>query len=485
MGRILPVLNVLGLVVLIFGLSLLLPIGVSWWIDDGALTAFDEALLMTVGIGALVWGVTRRFRRELSSRDGFLLVISVWVILPAVASLPLMIAIPGLSFSDAYFEASSGLTATGATVLSGLDSLPGSINLWRTLLHWIGGLGIIVLAVAILPMLGVGGRQLYRAETPGPMKDTKLTPRIAETAKGFWFIYVALTGACMIAYRIAGMGWLDAVIHAFSTLALGGFSSHDASIGYFNSVAIESVAIFFMFVAGLSYGTHFLALTRRTALPYLRDPEARAFVIILAGSCLAVALYLWATGVYADFGTALRYGAFNTASVATTLGFSNTDYGTWPIFAPLWMLFLCGFVTCSGSTGGGIKLVRARLLAKQMFRETSLLIHPRAEIPVRLGRQVIPSRVVFAVLAFMSFYGASMLVVVFLLTGTGLDLLTALSAAVACINNTGPGLGHVGPATTYAGLTTFQIWVCAAAMLLGRLELFTLVVVLNRRFWHA
>ena len=485
MGRILPVLNVLGLVVLIFGLAILLPIAVSWAIDDGALGAFDEALAISVGLGALVYGATLKFRRDLSTRDGFLLVIAVWVILPAVASLPLLIAIPGLSFSDAYFEATSGLTATGATILSGLDSLPGSINLWRTLLHWIGGLGIIVLAVAILPMLGVGGRQLYRAETPGPMKDTKLTPRIAETAKGFWFIYVGFTAACVIAYRIAGMGWLDAVIHAFSTLALGGFSSHDASIGYFDSVAIEVVAIAFMFIAGLSYGTHFLALTRRSGAPYLRDPEAKAFVLILALSCVGIAAYLWTTGVYAEFPTALRYAAFNTASVATTLGFSSTDYGAWPVFAPLWMLFLCGFVTCSGSTGGGIKLVRARLLVKQMFRETSLLVHPRAEIPVRLGRQVIAPRVVFAVLAFMSFYGASMLVVVFLLTMSGLDLLTALSAAVACLNNTGPGLGGVGPSTTYAGLTTFQIWVCTAAMLLGRLELFTLVVVLNRRFWHA
>ena len=485
MGRILPVLNVLGIVIAIFGLSAVLPIGVSWWIEDGALTAFDEALGLSVGLGALVYWITRKFRRELSTRDGFLLVIVVWVILPAVASLPLLIAIPGLTFSDAYFEATSGLTATGATVLSGLDSLPGSINLWRTLLHWIGGLGIIVLAVAILPMLGVGGRQLYRAETPGPMKDTKLTPRIAETAKGFWYIYFGFTVACALAYRIAGMGWLDAVIHAFSTLALGGFSSHDASIGYFHSVAIEMVAVVFMFIAGLSYGTHFLALTRRSIVPYLRDPEAKAFVVILAGSCLGIALYLWVTGVYTEFATALRYAVFNTASVATTLGFSNTDYGIWPVFAPLWMLFLCGFVTCSGSTGGGIKLIRARLLAKQMLRETSLLVHPRAEIPVRLGRQVVAPRVVFAVLAFMSFYGASLIAVVFLLTLSGLDLLTALSAAIACLNNTGPGLGQVGPATTYAGLTTFQIWVCTAAMLLGRLELFTLVVVLNRRFWHA
>ena len=484
MNRILPVLNVLALVVLLFGFALLLPIGVSAWTGDGAHGAYDAALAACIVLGGLTYALTRRYRRELSARDGFLLVLSVWVLLPVVAALPLLLAIPGLSFTDAYFEATSGLTATGATVLSGLDALPASLNLWRTELHWIGGLGIIVLAVAILPLLGVGGRQLYRAETPGPMKDTKLTPRIAETAKGFWIIYFGLTVACVLAYRVAGMGWLDAVIHAFSTLALGGFSSHDASIGYFDSIAVESVAVFFMFVAGLSYGTHFLALTRRTLRPYLFDAEAKAFVVLLAASCLGVAFYLWITGVYADFGTALRYGVFNTASVATTLGFSNTDYGQWPVFAPLWMLFLCAFATCSGSTGGGIKMVRARLLAKQMFRETSLLIHPRAEMPVRLGRQVVPGRVVFAVLAFMSFYGASLLVIVFLLTVSELDLLTALSAAIACLNNTGPGLGAVGPAATYAVLNDFQTWVLSAAMLLGRLELFTLVVVLNPRFWR-
>ncbi|MCL4799197.1 MAG: TrkH family potassium uptake protein [Burkholderiales bacterium] len=484
MNRVLPVLNVLARIVALFGVALVPPIAVSLWIADGAHGAYDEALAVCLVLGGAGYAATRRFRRELSARDGFLLVVSVWVMLPAVASLPLLFAVPGLSFTDAYFEATSGLTATGATVLSGLDTLPRSLNLWRTELHWIGGLGIIVLAVAILPLLGVGGRQLYRAEMPGPMKETKLTPRIAETAKGFWLIYVGFTAACVVAYRAAGMDWLDAVIHAFSTLALGGFSSYDASLGHFDSVAVEAVAVFFMVIAGLSYGTHFLAVSRRTLRPYAFDSEARAFVVVLGASCIGISLYLWVTGVYADFGTALRYGVFNTASIATTLGFSNTDYGQWPVFAPLWMLFLCTFATCSASTGGGIKLVRARLLVKQMFRETSLLVHPRAELPVRLGQQVVPPRVVFAILAFMSFYGTSLLVVVFLLTVSGLDLLTALSAAVACLNNTGPGLGQVGPATTYAVLNDFQTWVCSIAMLLGRLELFTLVVVLNPRFWR-
>jgi trk system potassium uptake protein TrkH len=484
MYRILAVLNVMGLIVALFGLAMAVPLAVSWGLDDGALGAYDEALAAALVGGFALWWLTRRFRRELAARDGFLLVVMIWAGLPAVAALPLWLQLPGLSFTDAYFEATSGLTATGATVLSGLDRLPPSINLWRAELHWIGGLGIIVLAVAILPMLGVGGRQLFRAEVPGPMKEAKLTPRITETAKGFWEIYVFLTVACVVAYHLAGMEWLDAVIHAFSTMALGGFSSHDASLGYFDSPLVEAVAIVFMFAAGLSFATHFLAWRSRSLWPYLRDAEGKAFVGVLLASMLGLALFLWSHGVYPDFWTALRYAAFNTASIATTLGFSNTDYSAWPIFAPLWMLFLCAFVTCSASTGGGIKMIRMRLMVQQMFRETSRLLHPRGELPVRVGGQVVPDGIVFAVLAYMSFYGASLLTLLFLLTLTGLDLTTAVSAAVACLNNTGPGLGEVGPATTYAVLNDFQTWLLSGAMLLGRLELFTLIVVFTAGFWR-
>jgi trk system potassium uptake protein TrkH len=484
MSRILAVVNVMGLIVALFGLALLAPIAVSWWLDDGALRAYDETLAAAVAGGLVTWWLTRRYARELGPSDGFLLVVMIWAGLPAIAAVPLWLQIPGLSFTDAYFEATSGLTATGATVLSGLDRLPPSINLWRAELHWIGGLGIIVLAVAILPMLGVGGRQLFRAEIPGPMKDTKLTPRITETAKWYWIIYVAMTAGCAAAYRWAGMDSLDAVIHAFSTLALGGFSSHDASLGYFDSQLIETIAIVFMLLAGISFATHFLVWRTRSPRPYFLDAEAKAFLAVLGASMLGIAFFLWWRGVYPDFATAWRYASFNTASVATTLGFSTTDYSEWPIFAPLWMLFLCAFVTCSGSTGGGIKMIRVRLMVQQMFRETARLIHPRAELPVRVGQQVVPSGIVLAVLAFMSFYGASLLALVFLLTLTGLDLVTALSAAVACLNNTGPGLGAVGPAGTYAVLSDFQTWLLSGAMLLGRLELLTLIVVLTPRFWR-
>ncbi len=483
MQRILSVLNVMSLIVVLFGLAILVPLGLSLALGDGAHRAYDEALALALGGGALGWWATRGFRRELSARDGFLLVVAIWVTLPAVAALPLYFQIPDLSFTRAYFEAASGLTATGATVLSGLDQLPPSLNLWRAELHWLGGLGIIVLAVAVLPMLGVGGRQLYRAEIPGPLKDTKLTPRIAETAKAFWLIYSALTAACALAYGLAGMSWLDAVIHAFSTLSLGGFSSHDASLGYFDSPLIEAIAVAFMLVAGVSFATHFLALRRRDLVAYWRDPEAKFFVAVLAASVLGLAGYLWQQGFYGDYWTALRYAGFNTISIATTLGFATTDYAEWPIFAPLWMLFLSAFATCSGSTGGGIKMIRVRMLVQQMFRETAQLIHPRASLSMRVGGGVVPSEIVFAVLAFMSFYGATLLGIVFLLTFTGLDFLTAVSAAIACTNNVGPGLGKVGPATTYAVLSEFQTWVCSAAMLLGRLELLTLFVVVTPRFW--
>jgi trk system potassium uptake protein TrkH len=484
MSRILSVANVMGLIVVLFGCTLALPMGVSWWLDDGAFGAYDEAFVGAVIGGGVVWLLTRRFRRELTPRDGFLLVIAIWTGLPAVAALPLWFQIADLSFTDAYFEAASGFTATGATVLSGLEHLPPSINVWRTQLHWIGGLGIIVLAVAILPLLGVGGRQLYRAEIPGPLKDTRLTPRITETAKGFWIIYVVFTAACWTAYWLAGMGALDALIHAFSTMALGGFSSYDASLGHFDSPVIEAIAIVFMMIAAMSYATHFLAWHRRSPLAYWRDPEAFLFVGVLVASMLGIGAFLWLHGVYPDFWTALRYGAFNTASVATTLGFSTTDYAQWPVFAPIWMLFLCTFMTCSASTGGGIKLIRARLMLQQIVREMTQLVHPRAEVPLRVGGSVVPNKIIFAVLGFMALYGSTTLLVVFLLAGTGLDFITAVSAAVVCINNTGPGLGAVGPATTYAGLSDFQTWVCSAAMLLGRLELFTLLVIFSPHFWR-
>ena len=484
MIRLLPVLNVLSVMIAGFAVAMLLPLGVSLLYGDAAQGAYDEAVLATFAAGATLWLLTRRHSVELQPRDGFLLVTLVWTVLPAFATIPLMLYLPALGFTDAYFEAVAGLTTTGATILSGLDTLPPSINFWRCELQWLGGMGIIVLAVAILPLLGVGGSQIMRAETPGPMKETKLTPRITETAKGLWVVYAVLTLVCVLAMKFAGMSWFDAVVHAFSTMSLGGFSSHDENFSFFRSPGIEAVTIVFMALAGINFGTHFLAFRRRSLGPYRRDPEAGAYVAVLVLSVLGIAYFLLAHQVYPSFWTALRYSAFNVVSIATTTGYASTDFYQWPIFAPVWMLFLCCFTTCSGSTGSGIKLIRAELMVRQALREMVRIVHPRAYVPVKLGGITVENNIIFAVLAFMLIWGGSVIAMTMLLAASGLDIITAFSAVIVCICNTGPGLNQVGPGTTYAGLNDFQTWIVTFAMLLGRLELFTLFIVLTPAFWR-
>jgi trk/ktr system potassium uptake protein len=482
--RPLAVLHLLSLVLVLFSSCMLVPLAFSLALGDGAHWSYVESLAATAAAGAVLWLATVRSGRELQVRDGFLLVGLVWTVLPAFATLPLLLQLGGLSFTDAYFEAVSGLTASGATVLSGLDHLPPSLNLWRGFMIWLGGMGVIVLAVAIMPLLGVGGSQLFKAETPTPMKDTKLTPRIAETAKGLWLVYFGLTVACGLAYHWAGMNWLDAMMHAFTTLGLGGFSTHDASYAYWNSPRIEAVAIVFMLLAAINFATHFLAWRRRSLRVYRVDPEAKVFLGVVAVSVLGIAAYLVWTEVYPDFGSALRYAAFNVVSIATTTGYANTDFNLWPIFAPLWMLFLCSFASCSGSTGSGMKMIRAQILFKQIFRELLRIIHPRVTNPVKLGGQLVENNVVFAVLAYAFVYVSCIIVCTLLLTLSGADEVTAFSAAVVSLNNTGPGLARVGPASNYSVLNDFQTWVCSFGMLLGRLELFTLLVVLTPAFWR-
>lgn len=484
MDRLFVVVHVLALVLLIFGLTMILPLGFSLWLEDGAGSVYVKSMAVTITSGIVMFLSTRKYKREMQIRDGFLLVAMAWSMLAVFATFPLLFFLPELSFTDAFFETSSGLTTTGATVLSGLDNLPFSINLWRTQLVWLGGMGLIVLAVAILPLLGVGGRQMLKAEMPGPMKETKLTPRIAETAKGLWLIYAGITVLCFLALKLAGMNWPDALIHAFSTMGLGGFSSHDASFGYWNSPLIESVTVVFMLIAGTNFSTHFLVWRTRRVSYYRYDPEATLFIVITLCSCVGIGYYLWHMGVYPDLSAALRHATFNTVSIATTTGYSSVDFNLWPVFAPLWMLFLCTFATSSGSTGGGIKMIRARILTMQVFQEMTRLMHPQVVSPIKLGSSgVVSERVVFSVLAFLFVYVVSTIFVMLVLTLSGLDLITAFSAAVACINNTGPGLNQVGPATTYAVLSDFQTWVCSFTMLLGRLELFTLLVIFNPAFW--
>jgi trk system potassium uptake protein TrkH len=483
--RFFPVLHVLSGAVLLFSPAFFVPIAFSLALADGAHAAFETGFLVTFVAGLVTFFATRgRHRRELQPRDGFLLVTLVWTVVPAFATIPLLFAIPGMSVTDAYFEAVSGMTTSGATVLTGLDALEPSLNIWRTLMVWIGGMGIIVLAVAILPLLGVGGSQLFKAESPGCMKDTKLTPRIGDTAKGLWAVYAAVTVACVVSFHLAGMTWVDAIIHGFSTMGLGGFSSHDASFAWFDSRAIEAVTVAFMLAASLNFATHFVAVRRRSLAPYVADVEARRVLLWMVGSSLGIAAFLVAEGIYPDYATALRHAAFNVVSIASTTGFASVDFSLWPWFAPIWMIFLSCFATSSGSTGGGIKMVRAVVLFKQAIREMTRIIHPRAVVPVKYGDQVIENNVIFAVLAFMLMYGTTIITMTMLLLVTGLDPITAITAVMACVNNMGPGLGLVGPAGNYAVLSDFQTWVCTLAMLLGRLELFTMLVLFTPAYWR-
>ena len=465
--------------------SHLAAIFVAWLYDDGMVTVFAFSMVFNFAIGYLSWLLTRRYKAELAPSDGFLLVSLAWIGGAAFATVPLLGGIVGLSFTDAYFESVSGLTTTGATVLVNLDTLAPSLNLWRHQLNWFGGMGIIVLAVAVLPLLGVGGMQFYKAETPGPMKDNKLTPRITDTAKHLWTIYAGITLMCIISLKIAGMSWFDAVCHAFSAMSLGGFSTHDSSVGYFDSVAIEAVLTFFMMVAAVNFTTHFLAWRAKSPFQYLRDSEAKAVWVVLVISSLGIAAYLYNEGIYFSYWTALRHASFNLVSIATDCGYASVDFDKWPVLAPMWMLFLSCIVCSSGSTGGGMKMIRTLVVVKQAFREMWLLRHPQAIVPMKLDGSAITNQVVFSVIVFAVVYFLSIAVLSLILMGSGLDFVSSFSAVIACINNMGPGLNQVGPSTTFQVLTDFQSWVLTFTMLLGRLELFTLLILFTPGYWRT
>lgn len=480
----LAVVAMVGRMVVLFALLMGVPLAFAVVGEDGAREPFLAAAGITLACGLVMSLATRRFRRELQPRDGFLLVALTWTLLPLFGALPLLLAIPGLSFTGGYFEAMSGFTTTGATVISGLDALSTAVNVWRCLLSLVGGLGIIILAVAILPLLGVGGMQLVKTEMTGPMKDQKLTPRIADTARAIWIIYGVIALACMLAYRMAGMSWADAFMHMCTTVSLSGFSSHDASYGYWNSAAIEAVAIAFMTISGVNLVLYFAAWRRRSLAPVWRNTEARAFVGALAGAIALLTVYLWAEGSVATLPGALRQAAFHVVSVATTTGYATHDYAQWPIFAPMLMILLGCFATCAGSTGGGMKMVRVLLLLKLSRRELLRILHPSAVTPVVLGGTVVSERVMHSVVAYMMMYGACLVVLTLAMLFGGLEPVTAFTAVLACLNNIGPGLGEVGPAVNYGGLSGVQIWICTLAMLLGRLELLAVLVLLTPAFWR-
>lgn len=505
----LVVLRIIGLLLALFSLTMLPPAVVAWIYGDGGGMAFIEAFFIILVAGLLLYMPLRHQHAELRIRDGFLVVAGFWVVLGFAGSVPLLLVdMPDMSFTDAVFEAVSGFTTTGATVLSGLDKLPHSILWYRQQTHWFGGMGIVVLAVAILPVLGVGGMQLYRAETPGPMKDTKLTPRITETAKALWITYVLLTAACAVSYHLAGMAWFDAIGHAFSTVATAGFSTHDASFGYYNSPLLEWLGAVFMLLGATSFALHFYAMRRvipdirvhvRGGRPhfewphrrrvswveaingYLQDPEFRAFLVIQAGLITTIAGYLAWKGHHTP-GESVTKAVFQSVSVGTTTGFSSADFSGWPGALPV-LLILASFIGgCAGSTSGGMKVMRWLLIVKQGWRELARLLHPNAVMTIRLGDRGVPSRVTEAIWGFFSVYVVVFCVLMATMMFIGLDQVTAFSAVAATLNNLGPGLGDVS--ATFAPVPDAAKWVGVLAMILGRLEIFTLLVLLTPEFWR-
>lgn len=475
--------RILGLLVMMFSLTMLPPIVFSLHYNDHSWLPFVEGFGLTLAAGILIWLPVHRSRKDLRIRDGFLVVAAFWAVLGTFGAAPLFFADSlSLTFTDAVFESMSGLTTTGATVLTGLDKLPASVLYYRQQLQWLGGMGIIVLAVAVLPMLGVGGMQLYRAEAPGPVKDTKLTPRITETAKALWYVYLAFTIACMLGYRLAGMGWFDALCHAFSTVAIGGFSTHDASIGYFDSGLIDCVAIVFMFVAGINFSLHFFAWRYVSIKHYFQDPEFKAYSLMLIVLSSIVVITLFNYRGLSDPGQTLINGVFEAVSIATTTGFSTENFALWPAALPVLLIFSSFIGGCAGSTAGGIKVIRWLLIYKQGAREVARLVHPSAEIPVKLGNSAVPYRVVDAVWGFFSVYVVVFGAMLLAMMATGLDQVTAFSAVAATLNNLGPGLGDV--TSGFMSLSDTAKWISVVGMLLGRLEIFTLLVLITPTFWR-
>ncbi|HEY1077628.1 MAG TPA: TrkH family potassium uptake protein [Fontimonas sp.] len=476
--------RVIGVMLMMFSLSMLPPMAISLWYDEGVAYAFMEGLWITLLTGAIILWPVRRSYAELKIRDGFLVVVLFWSVLSTFGAIPLYVTDVGWpTFVDALFEAVSGLTTTGATVIpAGLDELPHAINFYRAQLHWLGGMGIIVLAVAILPMLGVGGMQLYKAETPGPMKDSKLTPRIAETARALWIVYLALTLSCAMSYWLAGMPPFDAAVHAMSTLATGGFSNHDASIGFYDSPLIEYVVMVFMMLGTINFATHFLVWRERNPLVYWRDTEARTSIAIVSGFTLLIFIPLLLAATYPDAETSLRKALFHVISYGTTTGFGTADPSYWPSYAPV-MLIMTGYmVGCAGSTSGGVKVVRLMLFVKQAMREMQRLIHPSAELPIKLQGKVVPDPIVYAIGGFFSVYIGATLVLITAMIATGLDPLTAFSAVSACINNMGPGLGELN--ASMSTVSPLGKCILIFTMLLGRLEIFSLLIVFTPAFWR-
>lgn len=477
----LPIFAIIGFLCMVFSLSMIPPMWVAILYDDGELLQFALSFVLILTTGLVFWLPTRRRIGELQRRDGFLIVALFWIVLGLLSAIPFVIGLH-LDFVDAFFEAVSGFTTTGATVIVGLDELPPSMLYYRGQLQWLGGMGMVVLAVAVLPMLGIGGMQLYKAEAPGPMKEDKIKPRLAETARSLWVVYVGLTLLCIVAYWLVGMTPFDALVHGFTTVSTGGFSTHDASLGYFNSDLVDLVAVVFMLAGGINFAVHYRVLSQRSLLAYWQDVEVRAFLLFIVGALLMVSAMLWAFGEYATLHAALVNSLFEVVSIITSTGFGTADFSSWPLFLPLLLIFISFIGGCGGSTAGGIKVSRILLLLKQASQEIHFLIHPRAVRPLRIGQQVLPPRVSQAIWGFFAVYVMVFSLLTLAMMGAGLDQVSAFSAVATCINNLGPGLGEV--AVTFSTVSDAGKLLGVLAMLLGRLEIFTVLVILTPAFWR-
>jgi len=476
------VFKTIGILLMVFSLTQLPPIVVDAIYQQQEALSFAVAFALTFASGLLLYLPFRKSTKDFRIREGILVVVSFWFVLSLFATIPFLLSESlRMSFSDAFFESMSGLTTTGATVLSGLDDLPMAILYYRQQLQWLGGMGIIVLAVAILPMLGVGGMELYHAESSGISKD-RLTPKLTQTAKALWKIYLSFTVICAVAYYLAGMDIFDAIGHSYSTVAIGGFSTHDLSIGYFDNIAIESVAVVFMFLAGINFSLHFFVWRKKNVLAFFKDSEFQTYLLLLSVLIALVTLYLLNSGHYQTTQEALRYGVFQSVSIATTTGFASTNYSLWPLILPVLLIFSSFIGACAGSTGGGIKVVRVLLMFKLAMKEIKKFIHPNAQINIKLNQRSVSESTLISVWGFFSLYVIAFIFIMVALMFTGMDQVTAFSATAASINNLGPGLGDV--AENYGAISESAKWILSFSMLLGRLEILTLMALLHKAFWR-
>lgn len=475
--------RIMGLLLMVFSFSMLPPVGVGWLLGDIEFSPFIHGFLIVLTIGFLLWFPVRKVQRELRLRDGFIIAVLFWISLSAAATVPLLLSDAlDLDLASAVFETVSGFTTSGGTVITGLEGLPRSILFYRVELHWLGGMGVLVLAVAILPMLGVGGMQLYRAEAPGPVKDDKLTPRITETAKLLWYIYLVMTIIFAIAYRLAGMDWFDAICHAFSVAGTGGFSNHDSGLSYFNSTTIDYLTIVFMVLAGANFSLYFIAWKGRSLAGFFRDSEFLTYIILYLLFSLIAIIFIWRAGVYPTLEQSIRMGLFHMGSFMTSTGFVSADLSSWPVVVPVLMIFASIIGGCAGSTGGGMKVIRILLLMKQGLREINQLSHPKAQLIVKVNQRPVPEAVIKSVWGFASMYVAAYAIFMIGLMAAGHDQITAFSAVASCLNNMGAGIGEVS--ANFAGLDAFSKWWLSFAMIMGRLELFTVLALLSPMFWR-